>query len=211
MRIHNLFNRIDLSGVILWQYNNAKRLKGIVKLVEEGVNAASVELWEKSSRMFDLETPIDENSDDFMFRMYGLYALSSLFKIPRPSYVSNGALVELRPDTWRRYIKGMVWLMDSDCSVPDINKWLKIVFPHIPTARVVDNLDMTIYYIFPENIDDEDLALINLPDFLPHPAGVLINERQDEIDRALGFDPNLNKSIDDSVRGNFSHSHFVNN
>lgn len=174
MKNYTLPQKIDLSKSMLWQYNNATRLQQIIQMIEDATNESSVELWKMSFYAFDLDRPINTSDSDYEYRIYGLHELSTLFGISRPKW-TNGSLYEsVSVNTWRRYLKGMIWIMDSDGSCEDINKWLSIIFPDI-TSFVIDNLDMTITYRFYPVPDQntEEWQLIHISDFLPHPAGVL--------------------------------------
>lgn len=207
MKNYTLPTKVDLSKCILWQYNNATRLQQIIKMLEDGTNASSADLWVKTMKVFDLETPIDENADDYEARMHGLFALSILFGLDRPTYMDNGVEKNVNPNVWRRYLRGMIWLMDSDGSVPDINKWISLTFPGVGHCYVVDNLDMGIQYCFSSELTGDDLQLINIPGFMPHPAGVLIGVRLDEYDRTIGFMPPDDAT--ENERGNFDLAHFA--
>ena len=215
MKRYTLPENIDLGRVILWQYNNATRLQNIVSMLEALVNKASLSLWTKSTEAFNLDTEMPSEDDaDFTMRMHGLYALANLFDIQVP------ANLELKPDVLRRYIKGKIWLMDSDASVTDINKWLSITFPDVPGIQVQDNLDMTIQYRVPSNMEEdypEDYTLFSIEGFLPHPAGVKIGNLLDEKERIFGYSTkpyDIEDESDESddqgfLRGAFDTSHFT--
>lgn len=173
MKNYKFPSNIDLSKSILWQYNSALRLQKIIALVQDATNASSVDLWKKMFFFFDLDKKINETDSDYDYRAAGLKSLSMLFGVDRPIYSNNGQSRLVSIDVWRKYLKGMIWLMDSNGSCQDINKWLSIIFPSIH-AYVIDNLDMTIVYKFyplPQE-DTDEWQLINIPNFMPHPAGV---------------------------------------
>ena len=187
MKIHSLPQSIDLSKCILWQYQNAERLQALIRMMQDGTEMASVDLWKKTFYILDLDREINPSDDDYEYRIYGLHAISNLLGLKRPSWKNGGLSVLVSENTWRRYIKGMIWIMDSDGSCEDINKWLSIIFPGI-TSFVIDNLDMTITYKFypvPDQNTDE-WQLIHISDFLPHPAGVLSTVNLINYDSILG-------------------------
>lgn len=173
MKNYVLPEKIDLSKVILWQYENASRLKQIVSLLEDSVNEGSIALWKLAFYTFDLDRPINATDSDYELRLQGLSNLSILFGLQRPMWHDGSTRSYVGVNTWRLYLKGMIWLMDSDGSCEDINKWLSIIFPG-RTSFVIDNLNMTIIYKFfpfPEEGTDE-YQLLSIENFLPHPAGV---------------------------------------
>jgi len=189
MKNYTLPQKIDLSKSILWQYNNATRLQQIVQMVEDATNASSVELWKRAFYIFDLDRPINSTDSDYEYRLHGLHMLSILFGIQRPKWTNGGLSGLVGVSTWRRYLKGMIWLMDSDGSCEDINKWLSIIFPDT-TAFILDNLNMTIVYKFYPTPDanTDEWQLLHIDGFLPHPAGVLAVTNFVNTDAILGTD-----------------------
>lgn len=173
----------DVSKSILWQYEHAERLKQIIAMIQDATNASSVALWKKMFYAFNLDENITPDSFDYEFRVNGLHAISMLFGLSRPLWRRDGQIVEASINVWRRYLKGMIWLMDSDGSCSDINKWISIIFPNIKFV-LTDNLDMTISYSCYQQIseDSEDWALMNIDGFFPRPAGVqaILNWRSND-------------------------------
>jgi len=185
MKIAPNSSAIDLSRVILWQYNDAVKLQSIIhRIVKDGNDNEKQEgllsiLGERCTtevyrRLY--ETSIDiEHADEF-----GLYLLSSLFGFERPMYTIQGQANPVplgynNIDTWRRYLKGMIYLIDSDGTLQDLNEWCKRIFPDAEFS-IGDSFQMSITYNFnPNTLTSEDLVLLNLPNFLPHPAGVVSN------------------------------------
>jgi hypothetical protein len=189
MKVHNLPTSIDISKSILWQYNNAERLKEIIYMIQEATNASSVELWKKMFYAFDLDKEITPSMPDYKFHTYGLESISALFGVNRPFWRDGDQFISSSLNTWRRYLKGMIWLMDSDGSVNDINKWLSLIFPGIK-AYVRDYYNMTIryeFYPFPVR-GSEEYELIHIDNFLPHPAGVKAFIKYINDDAILGLD-----------------------
>lgn len=189
MRNFKLPTNIDLSKAILWQYEDAERLQQIINLFQDGANESSVELWKKAFFAFDLDKPINPEDVDYEFRVHGLHALSVLFGLSRPEWTNGETRESVSVNTWRLYLKGMIWLMDSDGSCEDINKWLSIVFPK-SRAYVEDRLNMTIRYkLFPVPQEgSEEYQLIHIDGFLPHPAGVLVITDYSPTDILFGTD-----------------------
>lgn len=189
MKIHSLPTSIDLSKCILWQYQNATRLQQLVQMMQDGTEMATVDLWKKAFYIFDLDKPILQTDSDYQYRVYGLHSLSNLFGIKRPSWTSGGLSALVSIDVWRRYLKGMIWLMDSDGSADDINKWLSVIFPNT-TSYILDNLDMSITYKFypVPAANSEEWQLLHIDGFLPHPAGVLAAANLTNTDEIFGTD-----------------------
>lgn len=183
MKIAPNSSTIDLSRTILWQYNDAVKLQSIIhRIVRDGNDKDKQEgilsiLGERCTnevykRLYKTSINIDQ-ADEF-----GLYLLSSLFGFERPMYRSDNypepiPLGYENINTWRRYLKGMIYLIDSDGSLQDLNAWCKKIFPNAE-FMISDSFAMSITWTFNEDtLTDEDLVLLNLPNFLPHPAGVV--------------------------------------
>lgn len=188
MKNHILPTKIDLSKCIIWQYEDAKNLQAVIKMIQDGIEMASVDFWKKTFNAIGLDTPIVEGSDDYLIRIYGLTALSNLFGVSRPSYFESGTTHTVSINAWRIYLKAMIWLMDSDGSCADINEWLKQIFGDNIQAYVIDNHDMTISYSFSPRPEGELAELLKVDGFLPHPAGVLIGEDVIPRDSEFGFE-----------------------
>ena len=188
MKTYKLPESIDISSCILWQYNNAARLQSIVRMLQDGVSLCSIDLWKKAFYAFDLDRPISESDSDYQYRLHGLQALSILFGIDRPTWDDGEDSGMLGVDAWRRYIKGMIWLMDSNGSCDDINRWLAMMFPN-RVSFVLDNENMTITYKFYPVPDagTDDWKLIHVERFLPHPAGVKSTINLVNTDSVLGL------------------------
>lgn len=114
-----------------------------------------------------------------------LSLISTTFGIPNPGYVI-GEQSGISLDTWRRYVQSQIYLMDSNGSMADLNKWIKSVMPDA-NCRITDGLDMTIDYKFAPALVDEDKQLSELPGFFPAPAGVYIGESITPPDNKFGL------------------------
>lgn len=180
MTNHKLPSTIDLSKVILWQYNKAQRLQDLVKALEESAEVCSADIWSKIGVLFDINNPVEDGDEEYLkYREIGLVLVSKLFGIDRPSYPETVSITKAQElELFRRCIKGRIYLMDSDGSVPDINEFLRIVFPEV-NCYVNDGFDMTIQYSFPSDFATnypQLEALRATEGFLPRPAGVFIGE-----------------------------------
>lgn len=104
--------------------------------------------------------------------------------------VAKGAQTKARilvdNDTYRRFLKGRIFLFNSNGSMPDIIKYLEMVFPGKP-VYALNGLDMTVTVIFAYQPSQSDLALIQSPDFLPLPAGVELNLGVVDAETTFGF------------------------
>lgn len=59
--------------------------------------------------------------------------------------------------------------------IPDINRFMQWLFADDGFVYVVDNLDMTITYVFNFTPSPDVLSVFELYDILPRPAGVSVS------------------------------------
>lgn len=90
-------------------------------------------------------------------------------------------------ETYRLFLKGRMFLYNSNGSVYDINRYLSLIFPDRP-IYVLNGYDMTVSVVFFYTPSLRDLALINSPDFLPLPTGVESNVAITSFDYTFGFE-----------------------
>lgn len=158
---------INLIQNILWQYEQAENLKGLITQKDKWYKTNVNTFWQEIITNF-LNI---QNANDWGLNLWG-----KILDVTR-IYNVNGTLTTISPELYRRLILGKLQLIRSNGTVPEINKYLNFIFsPYVtetsPATTVRDNLDMTITYVFHFDPTDEELALIYSRKFLPTPAGV---------------------------------------
>lgn len=167
--IHDVFTfKTNLIQNIIWQYENAERLKSLISQKNDWYNTNLDEFWQKIVEDFlNIQTAND----------WGLNLWGKILDVSR-IYNVNGEQITLSKELYRRLILGKLSLIKSNGTVPEINKYLNFIFKDHATstanaAIVKDNFDMSVYYVLNFEPTDEELALIYSRTFLPTPAGVL--------------------------------------
>ena len=167
--IHDVFTfDTNLIQNILWQYEKAENLKGLISRKENWYNTNLNDFWLKIVDDFlNIRTATD----------WGLNLWGKILNVSR-IYNVNGVQTTLSTELYRRLILGKISLIRSNGTVPEINKYLNFIFSNHITATanaavVKDNFDMSVYYVLNFEPTDEELALIYSRTFLPTPAGVL--------------------------------------
>ncbi len=180
---------VDLMQAILWQYNDAERLQGILQLKQDWYDKNQSEFWESwRVNVFDLNT-----ADAF-----GLTVWSIILNLPiivivgetpttKPTWGfgdynknfnngnfsrSQGGAVSLTIEQARTVLKLRYYQVTSRGTVTEINQFLKNVFKEYGRAYVRDNLNMTITYVFNFQPSSQLKFVIEKYDVLPRPAGV---------------------------------------
>lgn len=199
---------VDLLRAILWQYEESGRLKTIVQRKQAWVNRVHSEFWSSWYRdVFNIET-----ANRFGLSVWGRILNISLGvdQPPQPNKISFGfganhanfnngnfgvlssGSQQLSLEQQRMLIRMRYFQLTCRPTVPEINEFMSYLFEASGPAYVVDNLDMTMTYVFGFPPSSELLFVLENYDFLPRPSGVGVDwisfSRQ-----SFGFGPtNLN-------------------
>ena len=178
---------VDLLRAILWQYNEAENLQGLLKAKQAWYDENQRDFWENWRRdVFDLRTanafgrqvwatilgkPLfvsrgPDNNPTWGFDPYQV-------NFERGNFNSNtGSSYKLDNESARILLRLRYYQLVGTCTVPSINRMLKDVFADYGLAYVLDNLDMTQTYIFTFPLTSSLVYLFSNFDILPRPAGV---------------------------------------
>lgn len=80
----------------------------------------------------------------------------------------------LNDEAYRRCLLARLFLLYSNVSINDINKYLAYMFPN-KAVFVEDHYDMTMSIVFGYIPNDTELTILTYDDFSPRPAGVYMN------------------------------------
>lgn len=207
---------VDLLRALLWQYNKAERLEGLLRQKQAWYDANQSEFWDDWVRdVFDLRTAND----------FGLAVWSIILDLPltiagtpdpagKPVFgfatyhknFTRGNFTgrtgsPLSTSQKRILLQLRYFQLVTRGTVPEVNAFLGKVFADLGTVYVLDDLDMTIRYIFPPM----PAALRNVIeqfDLLPRPAGVKVTLTVLRAPGGFGFGV-YHKNF---TRGNFYHA-----
>lgn len=181
---------VNVLQALLWQYNEALRLQGLLETKQEWYTQNQAQFWDDWYRdVFDLRTAnifglsvwaiilgqpiIFNNVADPTKIAWGFdsdvyhknFTRGNFAQLDGYTYVLSAAgaqsLVQLR-----------YFQLTSSGTVPEINRMLKYVFEDQGLAYLVDNGDMTQEYIFTFTLSAELEFIFKNFDVLPRPAGV---------------------------------------
>ena len=165
--ILDLFNNISLADNIIWQYDNAPAIKGLIQSKQNWYDTNNSGFWQSVVDNFlNIHTAND----------WGLELWGKILKVAR-IYNISGQTVTLSTELYRRLILGKLQLIHSNGTLPEMMNYCNFVFSdHITelsyAVLVIDNHDMSVTYTFNFQPNQEELALIYSRDFFPTPAGV---------------------------------------
>lgn len=208
---------VNLLQTILWQYNNATNLQGLLNAKNTWYLTNQTQFWnEWFQNVFNLQT-----ADQFGLSVWAIILnlplyVNTPYNSDAPTWGfggSNGDVnfdngnfndvsgtSELLPvNTQRIALQLRYFQLTSSGTVPEINRMLKFVFANYGMAYLTDNHDMTQTYVFNFPVTWDLQYLFNNYDILPRPSGV----RSNYVDATLhcfGFN-SFNYNFDNGLLG----------
>jgi hypothetical protein len=204
---------VDLLRALLWQYNEATNLQGLLEDKKSWYDNNQSEFWSNWYRdVFDLQT-----ANDFGLAVWSIILGQPLFVNSGPDdkptwgfdpyYVNfergnfssqTGSSHRLKTETARVLLRLRYYNLTGSGTVPEINRALADVFADYGLAYLLDNHNMTQTYIFTFPLSSDLIFLFNYFDILPRPAGVASNYNV-LVTESWGFDDH---------HENFGHGNF---
>lgn len=181
MKVANFNFTYDMSPVILWQYQEATKLKGLVNYQQTFLNTAITDFistWNKN--FLNLQTATSD----------GLSVWGQLLGVARPTYTNDeGQVVPFTDVQYRLLLQARIYLLTFDGSSKALNNFFKILFPGTQVV-IQDNYDMTVTIQFLSEIPADMKILFEAPfvdTFLPRPSGVEYKVGVDTTDWSTTF------------------------
>lgn len=205
----------DLLRAILWQYNDAINLQGILQKKQDWRNENQTAFWAGWIRdVFDLRT-----ANEFGLRVWAIILDMPLFISSAPlatkptwgfgpyrynfrggaNFSSAAGFTSALPlEAKRLALQLRYFQLTTAGTIPEINRMLKFLFGRYGGAYVLDGLNMTMSYRFRFPLSWWMKFIFDQFDLLPRPAGVKITY-SDGTRKYFGFGP---------YRVNFGHGNF---
>ena len=174
-KVTNYNLNYDMSQVILWQYDDATRLKSIVAneqgFIDENVSGFYADF---NKDILNIATA----------NAFGLSVWGQLLGVTRPATFTD--------DQYRMLLRARIYLLTFDGSARALNEFFGILFPGA-VIDVKDNGDMTATITIISGLSDEDKLLFQAPYsdmFLPRPSGVqyITNLAPTDYTKVFGFE-----------------------
>lgn len=181
---------VDLLRALLWQYNDAARLEGLLRQKQAWYDANQAAFWtDWITDVFDLRTAND----------FGLAVWAILLNIPlvvasavdpadKPIWgfdqyrenFNNGnfaslAASGLTSEQKRIVLRLRYFQLVSTGKVPEVNAFLAYLFGNLGPAYVRDGYNMTARYVFEFPLSSALETVLTEYDLLPRPAGVKVD------------------------------------
>ena len=145
----------EIEKCILWQYDNAPHLIGMMDMLKEFFNASTKNFWDNWFR----DVADFDNATEF-----GLAVWAGVLDIERPilTYKAEGETIAsqhlMTAENFRNLIRYRVRLINNtQASIPDYLECLKILFGN--TMSVKDNLNMSMTFTIKDGMSNELKAL----------------------------------------------------
>ena len=187
---------VDVLRTLLWQFNEADNLAGLLREKQKFYDFAQRDFWQNWTRdVFDLRTAND----------FGLSVWTNILGVPAfndtnvspdnyPAFgfdtsamnqpiqnfnngnfaTSSDNFINLSTDQRRLLLQVRYFQLTTDASVVDINRFAANMFgPGV--VYVIDNLNMSLNYVFTVRPPSNILLVAEEFDIIPRPSGVSIN------------------------------------
>jgi hypothetical protein len=180
---------VNLLRAILWQYNGAANLQGILNRKSDWYNVNQMDFWNDwYADVFNLAT-----ANDFGLNVWAIILGQSIyvnnppdgaekpcwglgpynFNFDRGNFANNGgSTYQLPTEAARILLRLRYFQLTSSGTVPETNRMLKYVFGNLGQAWLEDGLNMTQRYYFGFALSVDLIYLFTHFDVLPRPAGV---------------------------------------
>lgn len=180
---------VDLLRALLWQYNDAARLEGLLRQKQDWYDANQKEFWENwVTDVFDLRTANDfgcavwsiilnlplfiSSQDDPDKPIWGFDQYRENFTNGNFASLSSSGLTT---EQKRLALRLRYFQLVTTGAVSEINAFFAYLFEPLGPAYVVDGYDMRARYVFGFPVSSALEAVLTEFDLLPRPAGVKID------------------------------------
>jgi len=188
----------DLRAVLLWQYNQATNLQALVNNEQTFFDVNSKDFWFNwFDNVFNLYSPdfnafgasvwsiilglplqIDASPDPAGKPIWG-FDDSSFFNFDNGNFTNGDTSITLTLPEQILILKLRYFQLTTRGDVTSINAFLATVFNGFEnyqgTAYVLDNLNMTMTYVFTAELSAGMISALTTFDLLPRPAAVGLN------------------------------------
>lgn len=198
---------VNLLRALLWEYNDATNLQGLLEQKQAWYDANERDFWQNwITNVFDLRT-----CNEFGLRVWSIILGLNLFvnsppdSLSKPTFgfdspfyknfgrgnfsnFSNGGSVVLSTEMKRLALRLRYFQLVSSGTVPETNRMLAYLFADMGQVYLLDGYNMTQVYVFRFTIPSALKYLLDNFDILPRPAAVS-SRYLDATKKYFGFGP----------------------
>lgn len=193
----------NILKALLWRFNNALVLQSLITQKSEWYGEFYDQFWSSwYSDVFNLPTAnafgcavwaiilnlpiqINNNPDPPDKPIFGFGPDVGSWEegygqnFYNANFSFGGTILDLTVAQRRFILQLRYFQLQSDCATPSINAFLPLIVNGVNegsgTIYCVDNLDMTVTYVFTFTPDEQLIPALLIYDVLPRPAGVALN------------------------------------
>ena len=159
-------DRGDIDRTILWQYDNATHLIGVINIFKDFFEQAVKNFWDGFAKKVNLS---DENEVDD----YGLAVWGKILNVSR-TIATDGDPITLSSDLYRKILAARFKLATENASLESYSNYVDAIFDG--KVRLVDEGTMSLYVAVndgAETLTEEEQVLVDNPQvWMIYPAGV---------------------------------------
>lgn len=180
---------VNLLQALLWQYNSAANLQGLLEAKSTWYENNQEEFWSNwYTNVFNLETanqfglivwsiilglPLYVNVGPYVDQpTWGFGGTNGAVNFDNGNFNDSGSSYLLPIETQRIALQLRYYQLISSGTVPEINRAMKWIFGGLGQVYLIDYNDMTQAFIFNFPVTGDLIYLFNNYDILPRPAGV---------------------------------------
>jgi hypothetical protein len=199
---------VDVLAALLWQYNQAPNLTSLLTQQQAWYDLNQTEFWtDWYNNVFNLQTanqfglsvwaiilniPIIVATSPSNPMIPGIFFSSNHATFNQGNFFDTGnTAIQLTVEQASIVLRMRYYQLTSKGTVPEINRFLSILFEDYGTCYVLDGLNMTGEYIFEFGLPSAIEYIFNNYDILPRPAGVGTTYRV-VVPTPFGFDQPMN-------------------
>lgn len=182
---------VNVLAALLWRFNRAPALEALLRGEQDFYDAEHTAFWTNwVTDVFDIRT-----ANDFGCAVWAIILGVPIAVVQDPApdkptfgfgpyrdnffgsnFGINGqVIIPLTLEQKRLVLRLRYFQLISRGTVPQTNRFLSLLFGEAGGAYVVDNLDMTITYVFQFVLPSALQFVFTFYDLLPRPAGVSVS------------------------------------
>ena len=195
----------NLDRTIIWQYDNAEKLIGIIEMLKDFFAQTTTEFFDNYAKKINLANP-DEVDD------YGLSVWGKVLGVQRPVLTFDDGEVAshtapMSSGLYRKILAARIVLLEKSATVPNYIEYVQSIFGG--KLKVIDGQNMSLSFAVKTGAtltDEESAAIAQFPDVVfAFPSGVRSSGHSNSL--MFGFDGQQNSEDEsDPQVGGFDES-----
>lgn len=180
---------VDVLAALLWQYNSAPALQSLTAQKQAWYDLNQEAFWtDWYNNVFNLDT-----ADQFGLTVWAIILDIPIIVVAQPptntigfgwgphhrnfthgNFKASFGSQQLTVEQARTVLKMRYFQITTRGTVPEINRFMAKLFAGLGPCYVIDNLNMSINYVFGFDIPSNLNYIFKNYDILPRPAGVSV-------------------------------------